>query len=377
MLFLNALLPAAWFSISTYALTCVGACAFVVASRFVLERSRGEALFRRRVLVLGVGREAARIDARMRRDADRVGFEVVGYVSTGERDQLAARNRTPRYALDSQTLAELCARVSADEIVIAQDDRRGSGASGSMPIQALLECKMIGIDTTELPNFFEREAARIDIDVLRPSWLLFADGFALPTRRTVKRTFDLLLSGTMLAITWPLMLAAAAAIKIEEGVGAPVFYRQSRTGLGGRSFDALKFRSMRIDAERFGEAKFAETDDPRITRTGRFIRRTRIDELPQLLNILRGEMSVVGPRPERPCFVAEFEAEIPFYGERHRVKPGLAGWAQLNYPYGAGADDARRKLEFDLYYVKNYSLLLDLVILIRTFEIVLIGKGVR
>ena len=372
----DTLLPGQWVATLGFAASALGAFSLTVLGRLLAERAGGEPLFRRRVLVIGVGREAARINARMRRRSDRAAFEIAGYVNLGERDQVGQDDPSPRFPLGDRPLRELCADLSIDEVVIALDDRRGGG-SGSLPIQALLECKMAGIETVELPDFFEREAGRIDIDILRPSWLLFAEGFAQPARRTFKRVFDVLMSATMLAMTWPLLLLTIVAIKLEEGIRAPVFYRQSRTGYGGRSFDVLKFRSMRVDAEKFGKAVFAEENDPRITRIGRFIRRTRIDELPQLLNILRGDMSVVGPRPERPCFVDRFCEEIPFYGERHRVKPGLAGWAQLNYPYGAGAEDARRKLEFDLYYVKNYSMLLDLMILIRTAEVVLLGKGVR
>jgi lipopolysaccharide/colanic/teichoic acid biosynthesis glycosyltransferase len=196
-------------------------------------------------------------------------------------------------------------------------------------------------------------------------------------RTGVKRLFDIVASSVLLAIAWPFMLLTLIGIWLEEGVRAPILYRQSRVGLNGVPYDVLKFRSMRIDAERLGEAKFAEQDDPRITRVGHWIRRTRIDELPQLINILKGEMAFVGPRPERPCWVQQFSKEIPSYAERHRVKPGLTGWAQLNYPYGCGTNDARRKLEYDLYYVKNHSILLDLLTLIRTVEVVLVGKGVR
>lgn len=331
-------------------------------------------LFRNRVLVLGTGKEASRILARMRRRSDRTGFELVGFVSSGERDQLGDLTCLPRFDLATHRLQDLCSELGVDEIVVAQDDRRRS-ASGRLPLQALLDCKMSGVLTTELPTFFERESGCIDVEVLRTSWLLFSDGVSQPSRRTAKRSFDLLASAALLLVTWPVMILAVVAIKLEDGLAAPVLYRQDRVGLGGRVYEMLKFRSMRVDAERFGEAVWAQKNDPRVTRVGSFMRKTRIDELPQLLNVLRGEMALVGPRPERPVFVDRFMREIPFYAERHRVKPGLTGWAQLHCPFVCSDADVRRKLEYDLYYVKNHSVLLDLLTLIRTVEVVLIGRG--
>jgi sugar transferase (PEP-CTERM system associated) len=241
----------------------------------------------------------------------------------------------------------------------------------------LLECRLAGIDILELPTFLERETGKVRLDVLNPSWIIFGDGFrASPLQRALERGFDLVASFGLLVLALPLMLLAAIGIKLEDGLRAPVFYRQRRVGQHGEIFEVLKFRSMRVDAERSG-AQYAETNDPRVTRLGGFMRKTRIDELPQLINVLRGDMSFVGPRPERPEFVCQLEERIPYYRERHTVKPGITGWAQLCYPYGSSEKDTVEKLQYDLYYVKNRSLLFDLAILVQTVEVVLWGKGAR
>ena len=331
-------------------------------------------LFKPRTIVLGTGREALRITNRMRRLSDRRGFDLVAFVRMDTENLITG---WPVLELaDGETLLDLCRAHEIDEILVAWDDRRG-GVSQRMPLEALLNCKMAGLQVTELSAFFEREAGRIDIDVLRPSWLLFNQGFSRPLKRGAKRLFDLGAALGLFAVTWPVMLAAALAIKLEDGWRAPVLYSQIRVGHDQRPYRVLKFRSMRVDAEQIGEAVWAQQHDPRVTRVGRILRALRIDELPQIFNILTGDMAFVGPRPERPMFVHRFQQEIPFYRERHRVKPGLTGWAQINYPYGACDEDAKKKLEYDLYYVKNYSLLLDLIILLRTVEVVLIGKGAR
>jgi sugar transferase (PEP-CTERM system associated) len=217
----------------------------------------------------------------------------------------------------------------------------------------------------------------VRLDVLNPSWIIFGDGFrASLTQQMLARLLDVGASLGLLVLAAPLMLLAMVGIKLEEGPVAPLFYRQKRVGHHGQVFDVLKFRSMRIDAEKNG-AVYAAKDDPRVTRMGSLMRKTRIDELPQLLNVLRGEMSFVGPRPERPEFVCELEQRIPYYRERHTVKPGITGWAQLCYPYGSSEKDTIEKLQYDLYYVKNRSLLFDLAILVQTVEVVLWGKGAR
>jgi sugar transferase (PEP-CTERM system associated) len=230
----------------------------------------------------------------------------------------------------------------------------------------------------DVATFFEREAGKLMLDFITPGWMVFNEGFKESRRtRTIKRMIDILASFTLLMFTWPVMLMTVLAIWIEEGFGAPVFYRQERVGLNGRRFQVLKFRSMRVDAEKCGTAKWASKDDDRITRVGRFIRKTRIDEVPQVINVLAGDMAFIGPRPERPQFVEQLGGEIPHYHARHHVKPGITGWAQLCYPYGASVHDAAQKLQFDLYYVKNHSLFLDFVIMIATVEVVLFGKGAQ
>ena len=221
------------------------------------------------------------------------------------------------------------------------------------------------------------EAGKVDVDLLQPSWMVFSDGFVSGSGRGfVKRTFDIVAALGLLAITWPIMLITGFLIGVGSFFRDPIVYRQERVGLDGRTFEVMKFRSMRTDAEAQG-AVWAMDNDPRITRIGAFIRKSRIDELPQLFNVLRGDMSFVGPRPERPVFVDELKENLPYYDERHKVKPGLTGWAQLCYPYGASVEDAKQKLQYDLYYLKNHSFLLDIIILLQTVEVVLVGEGAR
>jgi sugar transferase (PEP-CTERM system associated) len=237
---------------------------------------------------------------------------------------------------------------------------------------------MNGVTVIDLLTFFERETGRVRHDILQPSWMIFSDGFLKgSTRAVIKRMFDIGVSLGMLAVVWPFMLLTALAIKIESRFNGPILYFQQRTGENGEPFNVMKFRSMHTDAEKDGIARWAKKNDSRITRVGSFIRKTRLDELPQIFNVLRGDMSFVGPRPERPEFVEKLEEKIPYYAERHRVKPGITGWAQIRYPYGASEQDSSAKLEYDLYYVKNYSLFLDMLILLQTAEVVLWGKGAR
>jgi sugar transferase (PEP-CTERM system associated) len=288
----------------------------------------------------------------------------------GEIDPRLAADPTGRI-LRSNDFAVLQAAqaVGADQIVIAPDERRG------MNLERLLECKNAGFPVVQYLSFVEKEIRRVDLKRMELGWLLYSDGFQFSAiDRFLKRLFDLTASVLVLAVTSPVLLCAVLAIRW-EGPG-PVLYRQERVTQGGRHFRILKLRTMRVDAEASG-AVWAATKDARITRVGAFLRRTRIDELPQLVNVLRGEMSFVGPRPERPVFVTELVRQIPLYNERHMVKAGLTGWAQINYPYGASVDDARSKLSYDLYYVKNFSVLFDLVILLQTLRVVLWPSGVR
>ncbi len=324
---------------------------------------------KRRILVLGAGPQASLIEQRMRRRSDRRGLNIVGYVHTRLEQDVVPRSKILK--VDS-TLLELAQRHEVSEIVIAVDDRRTN-----FPIDDLIECKMSGIRVIDLLTFFERQSGTIPLDVLQPVHIVFLDGFSHAVlRNTSKRVFDVAVSVGMLAVTFPVFLLTALAIKLEDGPRAPVFYRQDRVGRNGRLFKVIKFRSMRIDAERNG-AQWASKNDPRVTRVGSFIRKVRIDELPQLWNVLQGDMSFVGPRPERPEFVTDLSRKIPYYSLRHRVDPGITGWAQVRYPYGSSERDAKEKLQYDLYYIKNYSVFLDLTILLQTVQVILSGQGAR
>lgn len=269
-----------------------------------------------------------------------------------------------------EPLDRLAARLDAAYVVQAADDMRGANW-----VDSLLSCRLQGRRVYDATGFCERVLRRIPVQFLRASDFAFADELTVSSlRRAFKRAFDLAVAALLLGVSGPFLLLVAAAIKLDSR--GPVFYRQERTGLGGATYYLWKFRSMRTDAEKDG-AVWARANDDRVTRVGRFIRRTRIDEIPQVFNVLMGEMSFVGPRPERPVFVAQLKDQIPFYGLREAVKPGLTGWAQIRYPYGASVEDARNKLEFDLYYVKNGSLFLDVGIIFHTVRHVLLGRGAR
>ncbi|MCM2313216.1 MAG: TIGR03013 family PEP-CTERM/XrtA system glycosyltransferase [Steroidobacteraceae bacterium] len=350
------------------ALTAGVAIVSLVATRLLFERIVDQDLFKRRVLVYGAGRRAASL-LELRRRSDTRGFRILAFVAA-EGDHVTApaerlTDRPPdlfRWAMEKQV----------DEIVVAMDDRRRA-----FPVHEFLECRLAGIEICELPSFLERETGKVRLDVLSPSWIIFGEGFrASPLQRVLERGFDVIASLALLIVSLPFVLLAVLAIKLEDGWNAPILYRQRRVGRYSEPFDVLKFRSMAVDAEKDG-AVWAVQDDPRVTRVGAAMRKARIDELPQLFNVLRGDMSFVGPRPERPEFVEQLEQRIPYYRERHTVKPGITGWAQLCYPYGSSEKDAVEKLQYDLYYVKNRSLLFDLAILVQTVEVVLWGKGAR
>ncbi len=325
-----------------------------------------------RVLVLGAGDRAASISQRMRRRVDRRGFRIVGYVPL-DSDNSVVLDESNLIRLGDRSLIDMARDTGADEIVVAADERRNG-----IPLNDLLECKLHGIDVIDLLSFFEREQGKLPLDILRPDWLIYSDGFRHGVVRDVfKRMFDIFASVFILMLVWPFIAICALAIKLEEGKDAPILYRQVRVGYRGKSFDVFKFRSMSVDAEKPGVAQWATKNDSRVTRVGAIIRKTRIDEIPQIFNVLRGDMSFVGPRPERPQFVSELAKEIPYYHERHAVKPGITGWAQVCYPYGASIKDSSQKQEFDLYYIKNHTIFLDMLILCQTAEVVLFGKGAR
>ena len=333
-------------------------------SRFV-----DPATFKRRVLVYGTGQRAKPI-AGLRRSSDQRGFVLVGFVQPpGEELALPQTRLVPGEGM----LLEKCTSHEVDEIVVAMDERRQG-----FPIRELLDCRLAGIDVTDLSTFLERETGRVRLDVLNPSWLIFGEGFKRGSFRLQSaRVLDLLAASALFVFTCPLMVATVLAIKLEDGWRSPIFYQQERVGFGGRIFKLLKFRSMRVDAEAAGQPVWAQKKDARVTRIGAVIRKLRIDELPQILNVLKGEMGLVGPRPERPQFVSQLAEKIPYYVERLSVKPGITGWAQLCYPYGSSEQDALEKLQYDLYYIKNSSLLFDIAILAQTLEVVVMGKGAR
>ncbi len=337
--------------------------------RFLFRKIIDKNIFRRRTLVYGAGQNAAAISD-LRRRADRRGFEIVGNV-TALGDTITGQHAL---AIDEErTLLEIARDTQADEIVVAMDDRRGN-----LPAWELLDCKLRSIDVIELIAFLERETGKIRVDLVDSGWLIFSPGFLISRgRRFLKRLSDLLFGTLVLLLTWPLFLIIALAIKLEDGLQASVIYRQRRSGLRGKLFSVLKFRSMQVNAENEGDGRWANVDDERATRVGRVSRRFRFDELPQLFNVLRGQMSLVGPRSERPEFVDKLAEAIPFYVERHSVKPGVTGWAQVRYSYSASEEDATEKLQYDLYYVKNHNLLLDLAIILQTLEVILWNKGAR
>lgn len=338
----------------------------LLATRGLFFRVVGADARLHKILVLGTGKNAKLIS---QLDGGPQGFTVVGYVLLSADDDCEIDDE--RCLKKDRELIDLVQEHDADEIVVAPDDRRMK-----LPINELLDCKMSGIKVLDLQTFFEKETSRIKLDILYPSWIVFSGGFQRGgLGESGKRLFDILAGLIILALGFPLMVLVALAIALESKGRGSVFFHQTRVGLNGDLFRVHKFRSMRMDAESDGVARWASKNDSRITRVGAIIRKTRLDELPQVFNVLSGEMSLVGPRPERPEFVEELRKEIPFYDERHRVKPGLTGWAQLCYQYGASIDDARNKLEFDLYYVKNSSFFLDLIVLLETVEVVLWGKG--
>jgi sugar transferase (PEP-CTERM system associated) len=304
----------------------------------------------------------------LRRRSDQRGFHIVAFVPVPGELQLIGDERIDN---SRANLVELARKHDVDEIVIAMDDRRRG-----FPIRELLDCKFAGIDVVDILTFLERESGKVMVGLMEPSWMIFSEGFTRrSSRMAVARCVDLAAAVVGLVVGWPLMALTALAILIEDG--RPVLYRQTRVGFLGEPFQLLKFRSMTKDAEKRGEARWAQRNDSRVTKVGALIRKLRLDELPQLLNIIRGDMRLVGPRPERPEFVTSLVETIPYYHERHCVKPGLTGWAQLSYPYGSSERDALEKLQFDLYYVKNQSLMFDLVILLQTVEVVIWGKGAR
>jgi sugar transferase (PEP-CTERM system associated) len=353
-----------WRSNSLYAMILAFIELFL--ARAMLGKTLGSEGFRRRVLVLGAGPRAARI--RKLATEKGAGFMVVGHVDMNDCPPIipTAINRT-----HIENLPEHVTLLNASEVVLALEERRKA-----LPLDDLIRVKTTGVHVNELSSFLERETGRVDLDTVNPSWLIFSDGFSSGRRLSsaAKRLFDIAFSLLLLVAASPVILITALAIRLESKGGA--FYKQTRVGLFNQSFELYKLRSMRSDAEA-GGAVWAQENDPRVTRVGRIIRTLRIDELPQAWNVLKGDMSFVGPRPERPTFVADLETHLRYYAERHMVKPGITGWAQINYPYGANLEDSRNKLEYDLYYAKNYTPFLDVLIILQTLRVVLWPEGAR
>lgn len=363
------LLPGAAPPQDAWVLAIVLALAGLLLVRHAIVLPLVAALLPHRVLVLGTGPEARLVEASLT-STNPLGLRLVGFYAL-EKTQEAVVS-PGRVIARGGTLEETVRQLAIDEVIVAVRQQRG----GVLPLRALLDCRLAGVQVTDLARYFERVHGQVPIESLKVSWLIYGHGFRQNVLRSiVKRCLDLIVSAALIVVATPLVLLAALLIFIEGG--GPVFYLQERVGYRGRTFTVFKLRSMSKDAEKDGKAAWATVNDARVTRVGRLIRRSRIDELPQLLNVLKGEMSFVGPRPERPEFVAMLTEQIPFYAVRHSVKPGLTGWAQVRYSYGATVEQSVRKLEYDLYYVKNHTLLLDLVILLETVRVVLLGEGAR
>lgn len=323
---------------------------------------------RQRVLVLGTGMPAKSVGRSLKKSDPNV--DLVGYFASP--NEVVTEVSAWGLLTPNKSLADIVAEERVDEIVVALSERRG----GSMPLRELLDCKLQGVRVVDVATHFEKTLGQIRLDSISAGWLIFGDGFGHGWfRAAVKRVFDIVCATILIVVTFPIMVVTSILILIEGG--APIFYMQERVGLNGRLFNVLKFRSMRNDAEKDGTPRWASAVDDRVTRVGRVIRKLRIDELPQLFGVLSGAMSLVGPRPERAFFVDKLTQEIPFFSVRQSVKPGVTGWAQVRYQYGASVEDAAEKLQYDLYYVKNHNLFLDIIILFETVGVVLMRKGAQ
>ena len=322
-----------------------------------------------RLLVVGAGDRALALAEQL--EGNQSGVKIVGFVGVSSNVALELEDRLVK----NTPLLQLVKEFNVDEVVVAMDGQRASDG-GQIPLKELLECKQYGTRVNEAISVYERELGILEFTELKQGWMVFGNGFGgSRSWDLAKRFSDIVIASILVVLLCPLILLAVLMILAETG--RPVLYSQERVGLNGKVFRIYKFRSMTVNAESDGKAQFAQEGDTRVTRMGAVLRNTRMDELPQLYNVLRGDMSFVGPRPERPEFVSGFDEKLPFYNERHAVKPGLMGWAQLNYPYGASMEDAANKLRYDLYYVKNRSLILDLSIMIQTVQVILLGTGVR
>ncbi len=339
----------------------------IMAIRLLFMKIMSDYDLRIRVLILGAGK-AANLVRQAQEAGELDGLNIVNYMPMpGDLES----SKGPSLVYTQGALAKYVAEKQIDVIVLAMDERREG-----LPAHDLLDCKMGGVEVIDLLTFFERNTDKIRLDIMQPSWLFLSNGFKVSHfRRMWKRIVDIISVLLVAPFVAPIAVLAALAVYVESRGKGSVFYTQTRVGEFGRPFQIYKFRSMVTNAEQDGAVQWAVKNDSRITRTGAILRKFRFDEIPQLYNILKGDMSFVGPRPERPEFVQRLAEKIPYYNERHRVKPGLSGWAQIRYPYGASEEDGLEKLQYDLYYVKNYSVLLDALVLLQTAEVVLLGRG--
>jgi sugar transferase (PEP-CTERM system associated) len=345
--------------------------AFIVVWRVAYTHILNNGLFDQKIVLLGSGQLAGKILKEINENKD-CGYQVSAVVNREADGENAAKDAPVSICRDGYD--ELCTRAKAlniDKIVVAIEERRKG-----FPIRQLLQCRVDGIEVIEGTTFYEMLSGKLLVEKINPSWLIFSEGFRKSwLRRILKRSGDLILSVIMLVALAPVLLVVALLIKLDSK--GPVFFSQERVGENRRSYNVHKFRSMVQDAEKQSGPVWAQSNDSRVTRVGKFIRKWRIDEFPQLFNVIKGEMSFVGPRPEREFFVKELEEAIPYYGERFSVKPGVTGWAQVNYPYGASVEDAREKLNYDLFYIKNMSIFMDLMVVMKTVKTVLFGEGAR
>ncbi len=351
-----------------FAYTVAACIVLVLGHRVYAMHSTSQSMVRQRILVFGTGTRAKLVGRSLKKSDASV--DLVGYFA-GPNEAVTEVSAWGVLTPD-KSLTDIVIDEQVDEIVVALAERRG----GSMPLRELLDCKLHGVRVVDIATHFEKTLGQIRLDSVNPGWLIFGDGFQQGLMRTlVKRVFDIIFAVVLIIVSTPIMLITGILILLESG--GPMLYLQERVGLNGRLFSVVKFRSMRTDAEKDGKPRWAAAGDDRVTRVGRVIRKLRIDELPQLFTVLAGDMSLVGPRPERPFFVDKLTQEIPYYSVRLSVKPGLTGWAQVRYHYGASMEDSAEKLQFDLYYVKNHTWFLDLVVLFETIGVVLTGKGAQ
>ena len=363
-----SVLPLAGVSQEFLQLSAMSAVFGMLVTRVSSSHAPATSILTRRILVFGTGARALTVKRELNKSDPSA--EILGFFPSSNEEEVAVPSQM--IISRNQSLTDTAIRMKAEEIVVAVTDRRG----GAMPLRELLDCKLRGIRVLDLASHFEQTLGQIRLDSLYAGWLIFGDGFSQGTARTiVKRIFDIICALILILLALPIMAVTALAIVVENGL--PILYRQERVGLNGRLFNVIKFRSMRRDAEKDGQPVWAKAQDSRVTKVGKIIRKLRIDELPQLFSVLNGDMSLVGPRPERPFFVDQLTKEIPFYAVRHSVKPGVTGWAQVRYHYGATVEDSAEKLQYDLYYVKNHSLFLDLLVLFETVGVVLTGKGAQ